>query len=655
MKAPSFLFPRKVLAAVAVLFLLHQPRAFALYLGLTQCYQEKDQWCWAAVSQSILAFYGTNVTQSNIAQYAKSGANVSDCLYGLDQGVTTCIDGILSNFMNITSTGDPRSLSLSEAQSEIDTNGRPLVVNWYWSNGGGHYVVMHGLTNTLSDTYAYLMDPYLGPVIMTYSWVVSGSTNSEDSGYLHTWEYSLRLTTNPGTISVSPTSIDFGPVVLGSHSDQSFEVDNDGDGMLVGSASVPAPFSVVAGSPYRLAGRSGSLVTIRYTPLVGQQDVQTVSFTGGGLATRQVSGSGSATVSGQILTTTGHPLAGAVVSFSDVSDAAPTDLKGYYTNAVPHGWTGTAAPSLTGYRFSPMSRGYTNVTANVTGQDYTAAVLDYTITCIPSTIDGGGGRRISASYVNDGSVGGIAGLSTVALPSETAKHGYVAQLGDVVGLSITATPPSVNEGGSSQLSGTATLDDGTVTMLAGSEVTWGAPAWPIAGINAGGVATTAAVYADTPGTVSGRYFGVPGSGSLVVLDSDPDNYGSYAHDGLPDWWQVRYFGLNNPNAAPGVDADGDGQSNYFEYITGTDPTNAASFFQFWIESVAGQPDQKKLTFMPWASGRTYTPEYRTNLVLGAYTNLTDYGSPQTNDTKASITDTNATEQTKFYRIKITYP
>ena len=47
------------------------------------------------------------------------------------------------------------------------------------------------------------------------------------------------------------------------------------------------------------------------------------------------------------------------------------------------------------------------------------------------------------------------------------------------------------------------------------------------------------------------------------------------NDGLPDSWEQQYFG-NPTNAVASVDSDGDGFSNFAEYIAGTDPTTAAS-------------------------------------------------------------------------------
>ena len=55
------------------------------------------------------------------------------------------------------------------------------------------------------------------------------------------------------------------------------------------------------------------------------------------------------------------------------------DGSGNYTFSVPYGWSGTLTPSRTGYTFSPVSRSYSNVTADQTAQDYTATLNTYTI------------------------------------------------------------------------------------------------------------------------------------------------------------------------------------------------------------------------------------------------------------------------------------
>jgi len=54
--------------------------------------------------------------------------------------------------------------------------------------------------------------------------------------------------------------------------------------------------------------------------------------------------------------------------------------------------------------------------------------------------------------------------------------------------------------------------------------------------------------------------------------ADTDN------DGLPDWWELQYFG-GATNAQAMVDSDGDGVNNWSEYIAGTNPNDANDVFE----------------------------------------------------------------------------
>ena len=129
-------------------------------------------------------------------------------------------------------------------------------------------------------------------------------------------------------------------------------------------------------------------------------------------------------------------------------------------------------------------------------------------------------------------------------------------------------------------------------------------------------------------------------------------------DGILDVWRQQYFGTGattNSQSCVTCDADGTGQNNLFKYTAGLDPTNPASVFKLRIENVAGQPSQKNLTFLPWAGGRTYTTEFTTNLQNAAWTTLSTVSWPQTNVDQVTVTDLDATQLQKFYRIRITYP
>jgi hypothetical protein len=76
--------------------------------------------------------------------------------------------------------------------------------------------------------------------------------------------------------------------------------------------------------------------------------------------------------------------------------------------------------------------------------------------------------------------------------------------------------------------------------------------------------------------------------------SDPTSATTWGEDGnvdgLPDDWQIRYWGSKQENwPAPGVDSDGDGATNASEYLAGTDPTDPLSVLKTWISrSIQGR-------------------------------------------------------------------
>ena len=271
------------------------------------------------------------------------------------------------------------------------------------------------------------------------------------------------------------------------------------------------------------------------------------------------------------------------------------------------------------------------------------------------TIDAGGRLTTSASYTNNGSAGGIAGISSVPAPAETAKHGYIAQLYEPTGLSITAASPTVNETATDQLGAWLALDDATFLATPAAGVAWSVLNGPLVSINSSGLATAGTVYQNTAAIAQGFSNGFTSTLSLTVLDSIPDNFGSYAGDGLGDGWQVQYFGQNNPNAGPLRDPDGDGQTNAFEFTAGLVPTDPASRFTLSIAVVPGQSGQKKLIFSPRLAGRTYTVKAKASLLPGTYLPLTNPSAPSDDGETRTIIDRDASGATKFYQVEIVKP
>jgi len=268
----------------------------------------------------------------------------------------------------------------------------------------------------------------------------------------------------------------------------------------------------------------------------------------------------------------------------------------------------------------------------------------------------GGLRAASASYKNDSSTSLINGISGNTAFSETAKHGYAAQLYEVLSLSITAPPSNnLNEGATRQLQAAPLLDDTTtLAPLSPSTVSWSIVSGPITQISSGGVASAATVYQDTSATVKGTAQNLTGQFNLTVLNVNTDDFGSYAGDGIDDAWQIQYFGQNNPKAAPLQDPDGDGENNMFEYVAGLVPTDPNSRFVLSISPVPSQPNQRSIAFSPRFGTRNYIVKSKANLSDATWNALTNSITTDNGNTR-TVTDLNATGTSKLYHVDITKP
>jgi hypothetical protein len=81
-------------------------------------------------------------------------------------------------------------------------------------------------------------------------------------------------------------------------------------------------------------------------------------------------------------------------------------------------------------------------------------------------------------------------------------------------------------------------------------------------------------------------------------------------DGLPDWWERWYF-LSETAALAGADPDGDSMTNFQEFLTGTDPLNAASRFD--LRTVLDAVPSQAMITWPSTTNRTYRLEVSNDL------------------------------------------
>jgi hypothetical protein len=268
-----------------------------------------------------------------------------------------------------------------------------------------------------------------------------------------------------------------------------------------------------------------------------------------------------------------------------------------------------------------------------------------------AVLDAGGRRVSSANYSIDGSLGSIGGISSAAVPAVTARHGYAGQLYDVQSLALSASLTNVNETGTRQLGIKAILDDATFLSLAATSVAWSVVSGPIASISASGLATTTNVYQDTSATVRADYQSKFGTLPLTVLNVGTDDFGLYAHDGIDDAWQVRYFGLNKPQGGPFSDPDGDGMRNEVEFIADTNPTNAASCFR--ITAVSNLPP--RIVYFKSSADRAYTLISVSNLSSGVWSAVPGAGPRPGIGGQDFLSDTNIPPKGPFYWLKVELP
>jgi uncharacterized delta-60 repeat protein len=116
-------------------------------------------------------------------------------------------------------------------------------------------------------------------------------------------------------------------------------------------------------------------------------------------------------------------------------------------------------------------------------------------------------------------------------------------------------------------------------------------------------------------------------------------------------FRLTHFGTtsNTGDAADDKDPDGDGLTNFFEYVAGLIPTDRTSTFTCRVDKSGSQP---KVVFGPCLNNRNYEV-WSSNTLNGDW--ALAVGTTATVGTQQTFTDSNPSAAKRFYRVKITLP
>lgn len=146
--------------------------------------QTQSNWCWAATSTSVSRFYSffSPWTQCKVAaaELSESCCNspvpaACNVPWYLDKALTRT-----KNFVSIQSG----TVTWEKVKEQL-AKGLVVGARIGWSGGGGHFMVIHGVSRFGSTKYLHIDDPIYGKSVLTYN---QFATNYQGSGsWTHTY------------------------------------------------------------------------------------------------------------------------------------------------------------------------------------------------------------------------------------------------------------------------------------------------------------------------------------------------------------------------------------------------------------------------------------------------------------------------------------
>lgn len=183
MSQTNFLKDKLYRVPIEKQFNFHNRFYWSLVLPFTMESQIKTNWCWAATAKSVSHFYSafSPWTQCKIAaeELDKTCCNTptpSGC------NVPWYLNEALSRTQNFVSF-QSGTLSYNTIKEQLQA-GLVIGTRIGWNGGGGHFMVIYGLSKILGTEYLYIDDPIYGKSVLKYS---EFATNYQGSG---SWTHS---------------------------------------------------------------------------------------------------------------------------------------------------------------------------------------------------------------------------------------------------------------------------------------------------------------------------------------------------------------------------------------------------------------------------------------------------------------------------------
>jgi hypothetical protein len=242
-------------------------------------------------------------------------------------------------------------------------------------------------------------------------------------------------------LDVTPPSLSFGSVKVGSSADRTVSVRNNGGGTLTGSASTGGLFRVVGTASYSLAANQTARITIRFSPNASGTVNGSLNLTGGGGGSVSLSGTGVAAPPALALTPTslsfGTVNVGSAATLAvTVRNSGGGTLTGAASTAAPFSVQGTASYALAAnqsatitVRFSPTAYGVASGSLTLSGSAHGSVGLGGTgaasSTAEPVGWASSGGVAVSGNNLTKNAPVGWGNSGAISTKALVSGAGYV--------------------------------------------------------------------------------------------------------------------------------------------------------------------------------------------------------------------------------------